>query len=122
MAQRSMLDSIRLANSSFSLWIPCTTADNDFYTANCPTKMRVLQFECRVFGGNGTGVNTATLTNGASSISDDVDVNINDNLIARPVSLDDAYDTIAAGGTLRVVLSDNTKSNVIAHVILAPEA
>tara|TARA_R100000329_G_C7599447_1_gene212583 strand:+ start:346 stop:705 length:360 start_codon:yes stop_codon:yes gene_type:complete len=62
----------------------------------------VTDVMARNTGGNGSSSDTLQLKNGSNAISDALDMNINDNIIARAASIDDAQHEIAAGGTLNV--------------------
>ena len=51
----------------------------------------------------GGGANTIQLKNGPDAITDAMSINVNDQVITRAASIDDAKHEIAAGGTLRIV-------------------
>ena len=68
-------------------------------------------------GGAGTSSDTLQLKNGSTAISDALDMNIADNLIARAASIDDAQHEIAAGGTLNVTATDGGGSDVRAMIV-----
>jgi len=65
-------------------------------------KTRVIDVCVVKTGANGGAANTIQVKNGANAITDAISININDTLIARAASIDDAQHEIAAAGTLRV--------------------
>lgn len=65
-------------------------------------KTRVVEAWAVKTGANGGAANTIQVKNGANAITDAMSININDTLIVRAASIDDAQHEIAAGGTLRV--------------------
>ncbi|MBI4637689.1 MAG: hypothetical protein HY727_15230 [Candidatus Rokubacteria bacterium] len=54
----------------------------------------------------GGAADTITVKNGATAITDAIDTNKADKTVTRAGTIDDAQDTIAAGGTLRVTKGD----------------
>lgn len=64
-------------------------------------KTRVIDAWC-VAVGAGAASDTITVKNGATAITDAMDLNIADKTIARATTIDDAQHEIAAGGTLRI--------------------
>ena len=77
----------------------------------------VTDVMARNTGGAGTSSDTLQLKNGSTAISDALDMNIADNLIARAASIDDAQHQIAAGGTLNVTATDGGGSDVRAMIV-----
>lgn len=69
-------------------------------------KMEVLDVIVQKRAGAGAAGNTAQVKNTAAAITDAVDTNDADNVLSRPLTIDDANSTVLAGGTLRVT---NTK-------------
>lgn len=65
---------------------------------------------------NGGAGDTVTIKNGANAITDAIDLNINDTIIARAGSIDDAYHEIAAGGDLTVTAANATNNACIVYV------
>ena len=77
----------------------------------------VTDVMARNTGGAGTSSDTLQLKNGSTAISDALDINIEDNLIARAAAIDDAQHEIAAGGTLNVTATDGGGSDVRAMIV-----
>jgi hypothetical protein len=75
-------------------------ATND-YDIVLTHKTRVVDVWAVKNGGAGGAANTVQVKNGASVISSVLDLNIADTTVARTTTLDDAQNTILAGGTLR---------------------
>lgn len=71
------------------------------YDIVVPEKVEVLDTWAQKRGANGGAANTIQIKNGANAISGALSLNINDTTLARATTIDDAYSTIAAGGTLR---------------------
>lgn len=71
-------------------------------------KTRVTDVLVVKTAGNGGSGNTIAVNNGSNAITNSIDANINDTVVARAGNINDAYHEIAAGGTLRVV---RTKSS-----------
>jgi hypothetical protein len=65
-------------------------------------KTRVLDVEVVKTGGAGAASNTITVKNGATAITNDLDMNVADKTVVRAGTIDDAQWDIAAAGTLRV--------------------
>lgn len=65
-------------------------------------KMRVTEIRAVKTAGNGASGNTLTVKNGSNAISDALNMNVNDQIVVRAGSINDAYHEIAAGGTLKV--------------------
>lgn len=74
-------------------------------------KSRVINAHLVKTTGNGGGAGTIQVKNGANAITDAMSININDGVIARAASIDDAYQDIAAGGTLRVTRDRTASTN-----------
>ncbi len=79
-------------------------------------KTRVLDAWVVKTGGAGGASDTIQLKNGSDAISDAVDINIADKVVARVGTIDDAYHEIAAGGTLRVARTKSSGANVECEV------
>lgn len=65
-------------------------------------KTRVINAWAVKTGANGGAANTVQVKNGSNAITDAMSININDTLIVRAASIDDAQHEIAAAGTLKV--------------------
>ena len=76
----------------------------------------VIDFMAHNIGGNGTSGDKCQLFNGSNAISDQMDLNINDNIYARAASIDDAQMELAAGGTLKVTATDGGGSDLKAMI------
>lgn len=88
------------ATSSYDVWTPL------------PRGLKILDCWCYASGGAGGGSDTVKLTDGTNDITAAIDVNVADNTRAPVVSIDDAYASIAKGGTLNVT----TASAAVARV------
>lgn len=75
------------------------SADTDVVLEN---KTRVLDVQVVKTGGAGAASNTITVKNGATAITDAIDMNVADKVTKRAGTIDDAQHEIAAAGTLRV--------------------
>lgn len=67
-------------------------------------------------GGAGDTVKLHNVGDGVD-ITDAMSLNINDKLIVRAISIDDAHDTIAAGTVLRVIAAHNTNNACVVFVL-----
>jgi len=65
-------------------------------------KIEVLDFTVQQRGGAGNAGNSYTLKNGANAISDAIGAAAADKAVSRAGTIDDAFSTIAAAGTLRI--------------------
>lgn len=83
------------------------TADYDIVVPADGGNWRVIDFEFVKTVGAGGAANTCQLKNGATAITNAVDTNIADAVVARAGTISDAQHRVAAGGTLRVT---NTKA------------
>ncbi len=75
------------------------TAD---YDRVLDAKFEILDVVVQKRGGAGAAGNTIQVKNTADVVTDAMDTNDADKVISRPSTIDDAFSTIAAGGTLRV--------------------
>ena len=66
------------------------------------SKFEVTEILVQKRGALGGAANTVQVKNAAYVISDAISTNIADTTLARSATIDDAFSTIAAGGTLRV--------------------
>lgn len=80
--------------------VTCTTLTGDVDVV-LTHKTRVLAVHCVATAAGGGG-DTVTVGNGASAITDAMDLNVGDKVVVRAATVDDAQHEIAAGGTLRV--------------------
>lgn len=65
-------------------------------------KTRITDITVVKTGNAGGAANTITVKNTADAISDAISINVNDKVVARAGTIDDAYHEITAGGTLRI--------------------
>ncbi len=65
-------------------------------------KVRVLDVWCVAVGGAGGVADTITVKNGATAITDAIDMNVADNTIVRAATIDDGQHEINAGADLTV--------------------
>lgn len=85
------------------------------FNANCPTKMKIV--DAWIVCTNNTA-GTVKLTDGTNDITDAITHGTTDKAIVRAATIDDAYQTIAAGGTLNVVAATGGASQV--YVLALP--
>lgn len=85
----------------------------------------VLTYKTRVYDvvvvktdGAGGASDTITVKNGATAITDAIDINVADKAVKRAGTIDDAAWDIAAGGTLRVTRTKASAANVACEVIV----
>lgn len=69
--------------------------------------------------GTGTTSDTITITDGTNAITDAIDISGADKTVALVSTIDDAYATISAGGTLRVTETDGGGSDSPAVTVTA---
>jgi len=74
------------------------TADYDIVVDD---KIEVVDVVVQKRAANGGAANTVQIKSTANAISDAISININDTLLARAASINDANSTIVAGGILR---------------------
>ncbi|ANS05349.1 hypothetical protein [uncultured Mediterranean phage] len=67
-------------------------------------------------GGAGGANDTVGVLNNTDAITDAIDINAVDTTIVRATTIDDAFATIAAGGTLRVAVVNLGGANVACEV------
>jgi len=79
-------------------------------------KTRVIDVTVVKTAGNGGAGDTVTIKNGSDAITDAIVLNINDKIIARAGSIDDAKHEIAAGGTLKITAAHNTDNACTVYV------
>lgn len=89
----------------FQIDIADAAADYDFVA---PYKVKVIDVYAMKTEANGGSGDTVTLKNGSTAISNAMSLNINDQLLARATSINDAQQVIASGGTLRVTAAKVT--------------
>jgi predicted RecA/RadA family phage recombinase len=80
-------------------------------------KTRVVEVWAVKTAANGGAGDTVTVKNGATAITDAMSLNINDKLIVRAASIDDAQHEIAAAGTLRVTAANVTNNACTVYVL-----
>lgn len=88
----------------FFVFADAATADQDRILDH---KFEVTDVVVQKRAGAGAAGNLVTVKNAATAISNDIDTNVADKVLARAGTIDDAQSTILAGGTLRVT---NTKA------------
>lgn len=91
------------------------TADFDYVM---PFKGRLIDAWLIKTTGAGGGAGSVTVKKGASAITDAMSINIADNLIARALSIDDAFHEITRGGTLRLTRTRGASTNEACNVYL----
>ena len=91
------------------------TADTDVVLTHKTMVTDVLVIKT---AGNGGSGDTIQVKNGSTAITDAISININDKVMARAASIDDAQQTIAAGGTLKVTCTKAAAANVACIVIV----
>lgn len=69
-------------------------------------------------GGAGDAGDTIQVKNAATAITDAMSINVADKIIVRPSTIDDAQQTIAAGGTLKITRTKASAANVACVVIV----
>lgn len=79
-------------------------------------KTRVTDVHVVKTGANGGSGDLVTVKNGSTAISDAMNLNVNDQVIVRALSINDASHEIAAGGTLRVTAAKATNPSCIVYV------
>jgi hypothetical protein len=82
-------------------------------------KTKIIEAWAIKAGNNGGAGDTVKLYNltDTTDITDAMVLNINDKLIVRAISIDDAHDTIAAGNTLRIITAKVTHCNCVVFVL-----
>lgn len=101
-------DAANVANAQTAPGIPVvyTIAIPDAATGDTDVviddKIEVLDFSVQQRGGAGNAGNSYTLKNGANAISDAIGAAAADKAVSRAGTIDDAFSTIAAAGTLRI--------------------
>lgn len=65
-------------------------------------KTRIIDVWCVAVGGAGGAGDTITVKNGATAITNAIDMNVADKVVVRAGTFDDAAWDIAAAGTLRI--------------------
>lgn len=81
-------------------------------------KTEVLSVEVIKTGAAGGASDTITVKNGATAITDAMDINVADKTVVRPTTIDDAQTVIAAAGTLRVTRTKASGANAACRVIV----
>lgn len=110
-----------LANGSLVGGIPIViqiniadgAGDTDVVMTN---KIRVIDVLAVKIAANGGASDSVTIKNGSTAITNAMSLNINDQVVARATSINDASHEIAAGGTLRVTAANTTNNACIVYV------
>lgn len=98
------------AGTPFLLTATVTGAGTvQIYNANCPTKLQILDAWIICTDAN---AGTLKLTDGTNDITNAITHGTTDKAIVRAGTIDDAYNTIAAGGTLNAVAATGGASIV----------
>ena len=80
-------------------------------------KTRVLDVWAVKTAANGGAGDTVTIKNGATAITDALDLNAVDKTVVRAGTIDDAQHEIAAAGTLRVTAANGTNNACTVYVL-----
>ena len=91
-----------------TLNITTGSASEKLFDANLPYKIEILEVIVQPRGASTNG--TMKVTNGTNDITDAM-VTAVDKTMVRSTTIDDAYSTIAAGGTVEVVCAGDTIGN-----------
>lgn len=81
-------------------------------------KTEVMSVEVVKTAGAGGASDTITVKNGATAITNAMDINVADKTVVRPTTIDDAATLIAAAGTLRVTRTKASGANAACRVIV----
>ncbi len=81
-------------------------------------KTMVTEVEVIKTGGAGGADDTITVKNGATAITDAIDINVEDKVVKYAGTIDDAQQTIAAGGTLKITRTKASANNTACIVIV----
>lgn len=87
--------------------IPVDSATAGTFSITTPYKVRVVDIWALHTGGAGEASDTLTVGNGANAISDAMSWAGGDKAIVRAAEIDDAYQMVAKGGTIRVTTVDD---------------
>jgi hypothetical protein len=91
------------------------TADVDVTLTH---KTEVTSIEVIKKAAAGGASDTITVKNGATAITNAMDINVADKIVVRPSTIDDAATVISAAGTLRVTRTKASAANVACRVIV----
>jgi hypothetical protein len=91
------------------------TADIDVVVDHKIRVIDVVVIKTVAAGGAGDAI---TVKNGATAITDAIDINAADKTVKRAGTIDDAQYEIAAGGTLRVTRTKASANNVACEVVV----
>jgi len=81
-------------------------------------KTRILDVIVLKTAGAGGSGDLITVKNGATAITNDIDINIADKVVSRAGTIDDAQYEIAAAGTLRITRTKASANNTACKVIV----
>jgi len=81
-------------------------------------KTEITSIEVVKTAAAGGASDTITVKNGATAITDAMDINVIDKTVVRPTTIDDAQTVISAAGTLRVTRTKVSAANVACRVIV----
>ncbi len=91
------------------------TADKDIVLTH---KTEILEVVVQKRGAAGGASDTIQLKNTADAITNALDINVADKTIVRPGTIDDAFSTIAAAGTLRITMTKASAENTACQVTI----
>lgn len=91
----------------------------NIFASNAPRKFQVVDFSVRLTA-VGAGSETAKLTDGTNDITNALDLSGADNSVVSVGTIDDAYNEIAASGSLDLVIA--TGGDGIARIVCRPVA
>ena len=83
------------------------TAEQPIYSADAPFAFTVIDVWCVATGGAGGAGDTALLDDGTTAITDAIDMNVADKIIARAATIDDATASIALNGSMDVTTASS---------------
>lgn len=81
-------------------------------------KTLITSIEVIKTGGAGGSSDTLTVSNATNAITNAMDINVADQTVVRPTTVNDAYSTIDAAGTLRCTRTKASGANVACLVIV----
>jgi hypothetical protein len=81
-------------------------------------KTLITNIEVVKTAGAGGASDTLTVKSATNAITNAMDINVADQTVVRPTTVNDAYTTIAAGGTLRCTRTKASAANVACQVVV----
>lgn len=92
---------------------PNSATDTD---VTVPYNIRVLDVVAVKIVANGSTSDAVTVKNGSNPITNAMSLNINDQVLVRATSLNDAYQDVDAGGVLRATTAKTTDCQSVVRV------